>query len=93
MAKRWRHVVTVKPLRNEVVFAIDMLRWDGLYPASERDSAKIGFTMRYTEDFSKAYPDNYIVLNSFDRPKGWRPTEDRWTSFGWYVLTHKVFEY
>ena len=65
-------------------FPIDMLRYDGCYPASEHpDSFNIA---QRIEDCATGT----IVTLRKVWPSGWRPTEGRWSSFGWRVVPHSL---
>jgi hypothetical protein len=59
-------------------FPIDMLRYDGAYPAREEDAARIHSSF---DRFARERQKVTIVI-----PDG-RPTEGRWDSFGWRVVS------
>lgn len=63
-------------------FPVDMLRYDGAHPASERDSSKVTSAIKADtrEDVSLSYMIELVVVNAH---KYWRPTTGRWYSFGW----------
>lgn len=57
-------------------FPIDMLRYDGAFPATERDSYKIS-----------EFDHRRVELEAWaDGPSTRVPTEDRWKSFLWKVV-------
>ncbi len=72
---------TVRPIDGWRPFPIDMLRYDCCAPMNEGDAAAIE---------ARNDPDSRDVreirLVRFATNSGWRPTADRWRSFGWTVL-------
>lgn len=61
-------------------FPIDMLRYDGVVPSSETDSARIERSLTGEGSSHKSI--------SLTKPNGysyWIPTGNRWKSFGWTV--------
>jgi hypothetical protein len=68
-------------------FPIDMLRYDGAYPADEQQSAWIIDTFWYMSatggDSGRPPPQPIEVVATFNAS----PNNDRWKSFGWHV-TH-----
>lgn len=61
-------------------FPLDMLRYEGAYPASSTDAAEI------TESVARNDPQRRRVINLMTtRDKDWLPTQARWKSFGWRV--------
>lgn len=69
-----RQVITV---HGNTAFPIDMLRYDGAWPRSERDSHKILSSLEGTTGYQE------IELLSDDMLS---PNRDRWLSFGWKVI-------
>lgn len=68
-------------VRGRGRFPIDMLRYDGAYPTGQRDAARIESTYpRFTED---ALTEPVTVMLTSTR----MPTNGRWASFGWRVLS------
>jgi len=63
-------------------FPLDMLRYDMCYPYSQEDAAAI--------DSSEFKPIRQVKLARIVRNKNIRPTEDRWSSFGWTVLPQSI---
>jgi hypothetical protein len=78
----YHHTVTVTSVGY--TFPIDMLRYDGLIPATEGDSAKIGAT------FLPGQQRQNPISLSRTGPKDWTPTRRRWASFLWHVVDHRV---
>ena len=63
-------------------FPIDMLRRDELYPHTEQDSNTIQQT------FEEVRSDNWtIYLARTYQGSFWYPTEGRWNSFGWDIVS------
>lgn len=85
MAKIYKVEFVVKCARKVMFsFPIDMLRYDGCYPATESDSNKIIWSI--TDDGSLSVNALEIKLVRAGAEKNWWPTGDRWQSFGWYVV-------
>lgn len=63
-------------------FPIDMLRYDSCWPRTEIDSSKITFTGEPLER-------RQVELATLTRSP-WEPTEGRWASFGWHVVSHSA---
>lgn len=84
MAKLFVHTVKVKPYGMSTPSPIDMLRYDGLHPKSERDSGKIMRSL----DYRLEKDNSEIELLRMDR-KTWLPTAERWKSFSWQVVSHE----
>ncbi len=89
MAKQFRHIVKVRARgKIGITFPIDMLRYDGLHPRSEEDSGKIERSMgRFGVAPMSDIGEIELVK---DAPKNWRPTNGRWESFVWRVVSHKT---
>lgn len=81
MTKKYVHTVRVL---GKFRFPIDMLRYDGLCPSKEEDSSEISGSLG--DDEWETAP---IELNCI-APKNWKPTEARWKSFGWNILSHVI---
>ena len=67
-------------------FPIDMLRYDGSYPATERDAGRIEETFEEGATMS----DEPIKLKAhYEGPFGAiaKPTASRWRSFAWQVVS------
>lgn len=67
-------------------FPVDMLRYDGLVPATERDSSEIQESIAAYARGEVSPPRYDVVLVRTAEPS-WRPTVDRWRSRGWLVDT------
>ena len=82
------HTFTVKPQSKLYLsFPIDMLRSDHCYPATENDSATIGFTLN-SRRVGRFTTDDFAVTLCRYAQKQWVPTSGRWKSFGWEVDLH-----
>lgn len=69
----------VAPLRGTVgYFPIDMLRYDGAYPADQTESSKIESCMN-----GGPLPSEVELVATFNAS----PNDQRWRSFSWHV-TH-----
>lgn len=75
-------------------FPIDMLRYDGAYPADQESVGEIHESLdpRGRHDRRQArlkdestLPLFRVRLTALVIRKDWRPTEARWSSFGWQV--------
>lgn len=75
-------VVTVS---GKLPFPVDMLRYDGLCPDSERDSYLIVNSITREEPPEERVARKEIVLRRWVDGKRWTPTAGRWDSFGWKV--------
>lgn len=62
-------------------FPIDMLRYDGVVPSSETDSARIERSIDGTGSDLKT-----ISVTKPDGYKYWTPNAARWKSFGWDIV-------
>ena len=73
-------------VHGAAAFPIDMLRYDGCYPASGKDSARLEDSLRRSSSTSSSKP---ITLEHIGEGRGafvaWNPTNGRWESFGWHV--------
>jgi hypothetical protein len=65
-------------------FPIDMLRYDGACPRTERDSHLIRDSI---EGIGPRLKFQVVVSKVWER--AWKPQVHRWESFGWKVLAHK----
>lgn len=79
----YTHVVEVM---GRHAFPVDMLRYDRLSPRHEGDSTKITDTIR-----EPAGPYTRVELYR-QASDAWKPTTERWASFGWIVTKHFTLE-
>lgn len=63
-------------------FPVDMLRYDACIPATESD-ANIIASSQYDPDPTTP---TRVQLRRFAASKASRPTDGRWSSFGWQVV-------
>lgn len=84
--KQYYYVVEVNQTRGALPFPVDMLRYDGLYPRGETDSGRITDTL---QDWRAVPFGGSIELSGWHEGVHWRPTYDRWDSFGWQVVSFK----
>lgn len=81
--KLFEHKFKVRPSTEgrHYPFPVDMLRYDGCYPASEY------FACRIQQSFPPAreYPGEVELIARNSQPR-WQPTLGRWESFGWTVV-------
>ncbi len=63
-------------------FPVDMLRYDTCWPSTQRDVSTIEY---FTRDFRTEKP-RRVALSSAHKLKGFKPTNERWSSFGWVVI-------
>jgi len=77
-------------------FPLDMLRYDGCYPAGQDDVLHL-VPDRHSRTALTATPapSVSIELIHIGDQRAWHPTEARWRSFGWRVVpgrttTHKL---
>ena len=68
-------------------FPIDMLRYDQLFPRGSEDSYYIMESFLPDAQTKKPYR---IELLGLKHHSYWKPTEERWRSFGWKVVEHKI---
>lgn len=85
--QNWFHMVQVS---GKGVFPLDMLRYDDLLPMSLEDEKKC-----YTDWDALAKEGNtnkpqIVNLYRNCKTQHWTPTVDRWRSFMWNVVQHKV---
>jgi len=83
----WIHEYVVEGKYN---FPIDMLRYDGSYPADQESVSQIGLAgdFRYAKVYEEehgASPVFKVRLKHITDSKQWAPTEGRWNSFGWKI--------
>lgn len=82
------HVFKVRPQSTSYVrFPIDMLRYDRCRPASKNDSVIIARSLSVRRSKGASAEDFEIQLAANEH-KNWTPTEGRWKSFGWEVVSH-----
>jgi len=79
MAQNYIHEIEVE---GSFTFPIDMLRYDGLYPATGKDSSEISLSLQEIDTTIKKY-----TLRT-NNSKNWVPTLRRWQSFGFKVISH-----
>lgn len=60
-------------------FPVDMLRYDGCYPSTQDDTARLA------RAFRSPFSDMTIHLSTINDQRRWSPTVARWNSFGWFV--------
>jgi hypothetical protein len=85
MASRTEYTYTARGRRD---FPIDMLRYDRATPKSEGDSHEISNSLThhfYRGVDGKDQTSFFMVTLISEKP----PTERRWASFGWTVLSEK----
>jgi len=84
--KMFKHEFQVRATSG-FTFPLDMLRYDCCYFAEERDARRVESTMGYkeVEEFN-----GMVIYLERVAEKSWKPTEDRWKSFGWDVRQHNV---
>jgi len=65
-------------------FPVDMLRYDGCYPASTHDAVQLGDSCRGPSRTSDPKRKRQVTLSTtlFNKP-----TTARWESFGWRVIS------
>lgn len=74
----YRRTVTVC---GSTTFPVDMLRYDRCVPATETDAAIIERTIVHADVTAM------IVLNMYSvKPRMW-PTDGRWLTFGWRIVS------
>lgn len=67
-------------------FPIDMLRYDGCYPATEADSAAITRSFFPIDMLGRDdQRGRHITLEKHSTRRRWEPTYGRWNSFLWHV--------
>lgn len=66
-------------------FPLDMLRYDGSYPASSQDANTITDSLDPELAISDEAPARWRVNLVTSQAKAWLPTQARWASFGWRV--------
>ena len=77
MARGYRFTVV-----GNYPFPLDMLRYDGCYPASTEDATAISASIRGERDEGMGFPRGHSVTLYSNRA----PTEGRWQSFLWHVV-------
>lgn len=71
-------------MRQRFEFPVDMLRYDGCWPASEEQSVRMATAIRSATDWVEIYvADNKTTI---ELATYGAPTEGRWLSFGWEVV-------
>jgi len=75
--------ITEYTVSGTAPFPLDMLRWDGSYPARSEDVDKLG---KLTKRLTAERPVTRVTLfRRVDRKLNARPNAVRWLSFGWVV--------
>lgn len=78
-------------VRGRFEFPLDMLRYDGCYPATQLDVFKIcRKTGPHRHESENALFEPEIELIHKNPFAGWRPTEGRWSSFNWDVVPNSI---
>jgi len=67
------------------VFPYDMLRYDRCFPAHPESAAAL-------HSLTPMAPRRTITLIRHGKNPRWLPTVDRWSSFGWTVVTEAGYE-
>jgi len=62
-------------VRGKGHFPIDMLRYDACHPATQEDVAWM----------ASEHEERELMLRRIGTNKQWKPTAERWSSFGWVV--------
>lgn len=70
-------------VRGGMRFPLDMLRYDGCWPASGEDASTIGEMIGPYKDRPQVAEVELVST----RP----PTEGRWASFSWYVVKQSKY--
>ncbi len=84
--KMYNHEFTVKAVKG-FTFPLDMLRYDGCFPADEKDARELETTIGYKS------PVDFLGMEvrlEKTAEKSWKPTNGRWESFGWKVINHTM---
>ena len=92
MTKLFYHKFKVRPRGKMVTsFPIDMMRYDGCFPAHESESSKIERTFGRFGAVEIEAEDAVIEMAAY-RHKDWKPQDARRDSFIWQVvpLSHEV---
>jgi len=87
MAKLWITRYRVKPIGDvDTIFPLDMLRYDSSRPTSQDDVGGIHYgILGRGGEWMKS--DEDIQLSHIEHgDKTWKPTTERWKSFGWEVV-------
>jgi len=73
-------------------FPMDMLRYDGSWPSDSASAEKLSLSIRsLTEMEQRAWIRRMRVITLSCNEVGARPTEGRWSSFGWSVVNENLF--
>ena len=81
--KNYLHTICVQ---GDGVFPLDMLRYDCLHPKHTDDATRMAASLRHL------IPSEGVNIFYLEReaPKNWSPTEARWESFGFRVVSHSI---
>ena len=74
-------------VEGKVAFPVDMLRYDSSFPDREGEfgSSVIENSVNHdTEGLS------LVILGTWQDGESWKPSEGRWNSFGWQVVSDTV---
>jgi len=75
---------------GKFTFPLDMLRYDSCYPATQEAVSKIVVKSYPSESKEDAQETPTIELAYAHNERSWRPTEGRWSSFGWSVVKGSI---
>ena len=93
VAKTYVHTVKVIPDGLIFQFPLDMLRYDSCYPDTQDDVARIITTLDPRRGAVNRKKEDLTVSVVHIGEMAWRPTDDRWKSFGWKVVEHQARGY
>ena len=80
--------MVVKQSRPGSPFPLDMLRYDTCVPASESDANLIRYTIEdHVETLKSLGWNGTVLLRRFERDGAGQPTDARWRSFGWEIVS------
>jgi hypothetical protein len=78
---------TAFTVQGKMSFPLDMLRYDGCYPADSESLDWIHRKLSHATSSEYRTQAGHVRLITVHARKDWKPTADRWRSFGWTV-TH-----
>jgi hypothetical protein len=88
MAQLYKHLFQVKLVGFGRTFPLDMLRYDHCIPATSEDVSKIVDSLDPSISvFDETEKDAVVITLSAYWEKPYKPTPERWRSFGWEVMT------
>lgn len=85
-----KHITSFK-VKGTLAFPIDMLRYDECYPRGQDDVMVLTDSIADHERGQYTPSETSVELTHTDFHKGWMPTNQRWESFGWEVVSCKSF--